>query len=276
MQQITADIDNSPRIPPAQHAGARRFRTIRVVAALILRETGSRESTTSLGFLWTMIEPMAASILMTAIFSIMSRNPPLGTNFMLFYLTGMATFQMYTTVQGRVSSAIRFSRPLLGFPSVTVLDAILARFLLNVFIHTIEFAVLVSAVIWYYQLRVVPDFYDIMLSISMAAALGLGVGSLNAVLFLASPTYESVWTIMMRPLMLMSGVIFLVNELPTAIAQYVMWNPVVHVIGMMRHAFYPTYDASYVSVGYVFLVAGITFSLGLVGLHRYVFDALDR
>ena len=27
---------------------------------------------------------------------------------------------------------------------------------------------------------------------------------------------------------------------------------------------------------YVFLVAGIAFSLGLVGLHRYVFDALDR
>ncbi len=276
MQHITADLDTSSRIPPAQHAGARRFRTLRVVAALILRETGSRESTTSLGFLWTMIEPIAQSILMTAIFSIMSRNPPLGTNFMLFYLTGMCSFHMYTSVQGRVAGAIRFSRSLLGFPSVTVLDAILARFLLNVFIHTIEFAVLVSGVIWYYQLRVVPDFLAIMLSISMGASLGLGVGCLNAVLFLASPIYESVWSILMRPLMIVSGVFFLVNNLPSSISAYLVWNPVVHVTGMMRHAFYPTYDAGFVSPAYVFLVAGITFVLGLIGLHRFVFDALDR
>lgn len=276
MQQITADMDNSPPSPAAQHAGARRFRTIRVVAALILRETGSRESTASLGFLWTMIEPIAASILMTAIFSIMSRNPPLGTNFMLFYLTGMSSFQMYTSVQSRVSGAIRFSRALLGFPSVTVLDAIIARFLLNVFIHTIEFAVLVGSVIWYYHLREVPDFLAILLSIAMGASLGLGVGCLNAVLFLASPIYESVWTILMRPLMIVSGVIFLVNDLPSPFSSYLMWNPIVHVTGMMRHAFYPSYDAAYLSPAYVFLVAAITFVLGLVGLHRFVFDALDR
>jgi NADH:ubiquinone oxidoreductase subunit 2 (subunit N) len=47
-------------------------------------------------------------------------------------------------------------------------------------------------------------------------------------------------------------------------------------VAEMRHAFFPGYDTSFVMPGYVFLIAGISFTLGLVGLHRYVFDALDR
>ena len=276
MQQITAEMTPSPARPAQHVTGARRFRTVRVVAALILRETGSRDRTASLGFLWTMIEPMAASLLMTVVFSFMMRTPRLGTNFMLFYVTGMCAYQMYTSIHGKVAGAIRFSRALLGFPSVTVLDAILARFLLNVFINVFEFAVLVTGIFLYYNLRDYPDIPSVLLSLSMGAALGLGVGCLNAVLFLASPVYESVWTILNRPLLLISGVMFLVSDLPTWAETYLSWNPLVHVTGMMRHAFYPTYDASYVSPAYAFLIAGICFMLGLIGLHRFVFDALDR
>lgn len=276
MQQITAENDTFSGFPAAQPPGARRFRTLRVVSALILRETGSRDTTASLGFLWTFIEPIATTIVLTFFFSLMSRQPRLGTSYALFYITGVGAYQMYVSTYGKVAGSIKFSRNLLGFPSVTVLDAMLARFLLNAFINLIVFACLVTGIIEYYNLRELPDIPLVLLSLAMAGALGLGIGSLNAVLFLASPTYESIFGIVTRPLMLVSGVIFLVTDLPTQIFQYLWWNPLIHVTGMMRQAFYPTYDGSYVSVGYVFLVAGICFVLGLVGLHRYVFDALDR
>ena len=276
MPQITAETDAASGFPAAQTPGARRFRTLRVIAALILRETGSRDTTSSLGFLWTFIEPIATTIVLTFVFSLMTRQPRLGTSYALFYITGVGAYQMYVSTYAKVSGSIKFSRNLLGFPSVTVLDAMLARFLLNSFINLTIFICLVSGIIAYYHLRELPDIPLVLLSLSMAAALGLGIGSLNAVLFLASPTYESIWGILTRPLMVMSGVIFLITDLPTQMFNYLWWNPLVHVTGLMRAAFYPTYDASYVSVGYPFLIAGITFVLGLVGLHRYVFDALDR
>jgi capsular polysaccharide transport system permease protein len=188
----------------------------------------------------------------------------------------MCSFQMYVSTQGKVAGAIRFSRPLLGFPSVTVLDAILARFLLNVFLNVVEFVFLITWILTYYHLHIFPDFPAILMSFAMASALGLGVGSLNAVLFLASPTYESVWSILTRPMMIVSGVMFLASSLPANVFAYMWWNPLIHVTGMMRHAFYPTYDASYVNPAYVFLIAGICFMLGLIGLHRFVFDALDK
>ena len=46
-------------------------------------------------------------------------------------------------------------------------------------------------------------------------------------------------------------------------------------IAEMRKAFYPTYDIPWVYPSYVFLMAAVTLALGLVGLHRWVLDALD-
>lgn len=276
MPQITADQDASPRVAPPQEVGARRFRTFRVIGALILRETGSRESSSSLGFLWTVIDPILTTILLSAIFSLLMRQPRLGTNFELYYITGVGPFHLYSQVQNRVAGSIRFSRSLLGFPAVTVIDAIMARFLLNVFVNLVVFLALIEGILHYYQLRDVPDIPNVLLGLAMAAALGLGIGTLNAVLFLASPTYESVWGIINRPMALASGVMFLVSDLPDYIFKYLWWNPLVHVIGEMRHAFFPSYDAGYVSPAYVFMVAAVCFTLGLVGLHRYVFDALER
>lgn len=276
MQQLTADQPASAAIPPAQALGARRFRTLRVVAALIMRETGSRESTTSLGFLWTFIEPIAQTILLTVFFSLMMRKPALGTNFELFYITGVGTFQVFSQTQGKVASAIRFSRPLLGFPAVTVIDALLARFLLGLFTSTVTFFLLFEGAMAYYQLRDQPNYALVLLSLTMAASVGLGVGTMNAVLFLASPVYESFYHIISRPLSIASGSMFLISTLPANIFQYLWWNPLVHTLGEMRHAVYPAYDASYINIGYAFLFAAICFTVGLIGLHRYVFDALER
>lgn len=276
MQQMTANSDHSPLDQPPQEPRGRRFRTLRVVAALILRETGSRDSRASLGFLWTLIEPIAAVALLSIAFSLVSRTPRLGTNFPLFYITGVAPFQIYNQLSGKIAASVRYSRALLGFPSVTVLDAILARLLLNTFTNVLVFVALIYAIVTYYGLRLTPDPEAIMLSLAMGAALGLGIGTLNSVLFLASPTYESLWGIVNRPMFLISGVMFLIGDLPEYAFKYLRWNPVAHVVGEMRHAFYPAYDASYVMPGFVFLVAAVTFTLGLIGLHRYVFDALDR
>ena len=147
---------------------------------------------------------------------------------------------------------------------------------LNLFTNVLVFVALASIIIAHYHLRLTIDFGSAMLSMTMGAALGLGIGAMNSVLFLASPTYQSIWNIATRPQMLVSGVFFLINGLPEYIFKYLKWNPLAQVIAEMRHAFYPNYDSSFVNPAYVFLIAGITFTLGMVGLHRYVFDALEK
>jgi len=276
MQQTTADAARSDAFAPAQVPRTRSFRTARVIMALILREIGSRDSRSSLGFLWSFIEPIGTVMLLSVAFAIVSKNPRLGTNFPLYYVTGVVPFHIYSQVGAKVASSIRFSRQLLGFPSVTVIDALFARFILNYVINLLVFVCLVTMVIWWYDLRITIDIEAAALGLIMAGCLALGIGTFNSVLFMAWPAYENIWGIVSRPMFLMSGVIFLIDDLPDPIFNILWWNPIAHVVGQMRHAFYPGADESWVDPSYVFLVCAVTFLIGLVTLRRWVYDALDR
>lgn len=276
MQQTTADpVDYAPIRPP-QEPKTRRFRTVRVVMALILREIGSHDTRSSLGFLWSIIDPIATVAILSIAFSLFTRTPRLGTNFQLYYVTGVVPFHFYTDVSKSVSSSIRFSRQLLGFPSVTVLDTLIARFLLNYFINIVVFIILTYSVIHYYDLRVNVELLPVIESLTMAGALAIGIGTFNSVLFIMFPTYDNIWSLFNRPIMLASGVLMLIEDLPDWLFHILWWNPVAHIVAEMRNGFYPFYDTSWVSPFYVFMVSGIAFVLGLLSLQRHVYDALDK
>ena len=275
MSGITSDLPQPAPVAPPQSPKPPRFRMARVVAALVLRETGSRDNRASLGFLWNVIEPVVSIAILSLLFSLISRTPRLGTNFPLYYVTGVVPFHLYMSISRQVAGSMRFSRNLLGLPSVTVIDLITARFLLSALINIWIFVIMLFLLNTYYDLHLRPDMGAVLSGLSMAMALGLGLGTLNSVLFPASAIYESVWGLVNRPLVLVSGVMFHIEDLPEPIFDVLKWNPAAQVVAQMRHAFYPSYDTAWVSQAYVLLIAAVCFALGLVGLYRYIFDVLD-
>ncbi len=262
-------------LPPPQPTKSPRFRMVRVVAALILRETGSRDSRASLGFLWNVIEPVVSIAILSLLFSLISQSPRLGTNFPLYYVTGVVPFHLYAAISRNVARSMRFSRNLLGLPSVTVIDVIAARFLLSAVTDICVFIVMLFLLKTYYDLQLNPDMAALLLGLCMAMALGLGIGTLNSVLFPASAVYESVWGLVNAPMLLVSGVFIHIEDLPEPIFAVLKWNPVAQIVAQMRHAFFPSYEIAWVSPAYVLLIAAVCFALGLVGLYRYIFDVLD-
>jgi capsular polysaccharide transport system permease protein len=276
MQQDTADIADFAPPRAAQEPSSRRFRTLRVIMALVMRDIGSKDSRSQLGFLWQVIDPIATVMILAIVFSLLTKTPRLGTNFPLYYLTGHMAFHIYSGNASRVSAAVRQSRQLLGFPSVKVLDVLFARFLLNYLINLFVFAVVAIGVIEYYDLRVDVDMIEVSKALAMGAALALGVGTFNSVLFIMFPTYEHFWGMLSRPMTIASGVLILIDDLPEWVFHILWWNPAAHVVAQMRGGFYSYYDIPWVSPLYVFGVSGILFVLGLISLQRFVYDALDR
>ncbi len=276
MQEITANPDQTPPLRPAQEPKSRRFRTLRVIAALILREIGSSDARSSLGFLWSVIDPIATVAILTIAFSLITRTPPLGTSFPLYYMTGVVVFHIYSHIANRVSGSIRFSKQLLGFPAVTVMDALFARFILNYLLNIVVFFVLSYGIIYFYDLRVNIDYGPVILALTMAGALAIGIGTFNSVMFMLFPTYEHLWGMLNRPMVILSGVLILIESLPDWLFNILWWNPAAHIVAEMRNGFYPFYDASWVSPFYVFIVASVAFVAGLINLQRFVYDALDR
>ncbi|MEX5728055.1 capsular polysaccharide transport system permease protein [Rhodovulum iodosum] len=247
----------------------RRFRTSRTVIALILREMATTYGRSPGGYFWAIAEPVAMIAVLSIAFSLMLRSPSLGTNFQIFYATAFLPFTLYAGIAQKVSASITFSRALLAYPAVTFVDAIIARFLLELLTKVLVFYIVIVGIELIYDVRPILDFPSILMSLGMAAALGLGIGTLNCVLTSLFTVWQSVWRVINRPLFLVSGVFFIYEDLPSGLRSFLWYNPLLHVTGEMRRGFFATYDATYISHTFVMSVALVSGALGLLLLRRY-------
>lgn len=81
--------------------------------------------------------------------------------------------------------------------------------------------------------------------------------------------WSSIWSIVTAPLFFASGVFFLYEDMPEFAQDILWWNPILHAVGEMRRGFYPTYEASYVSLSYGYGLSAMLILLGLIFLRRH-------
>lgn len=244
--------------------------------ALMLREMATSYGRSPGGYIWAILEPVAGIALLSAIFSVVMSTPQLGISFPMFYASGLLPFTMFTDIQGKIATSLLYSKQLLAYPTVTFLDAILARFFLNMITQLIVAYLIYSACLMIFETRVTMDFPVLFLGFSLAAFLGLGIGTFNAFLFTRFPVWQRSWSILMRPMFLISGIFILYDTVPQPYRDWLWYNPLVHVVGLVRSGFHPTYDANYVSVTYLSFVSISCLFIGLLLLRRNYQDLLTR
>ena len=215
--------------------------------------------------------------LLVVIFSVglRVRMPSLGESFAVYYATGIVAFFMYQNVVQKVSKSIRFSRQLLAYPRVTWVDAILARLAMTAITQLMVAYVVLGGVLILFDEPVVLRLEYIGLAMLLMMAMGFGIGTLNCVLIAFFPVWDTVWNILNRPLLLISGVIFLYDRFPEPWRGYLWWNPLIHPVGLMRKGFYPGYDAPYVSLVFPGMVAIATLAAGVLLLRRFHREMLE-
>lgn len=254
----------------------RSFAMLRSVGALVLREMSTAYGRKPGGYIWAIIQPLATIMVMALAFSVLQRSPALGTSFILFKATGILVFQMFRNVSRMVAASLTYSGSLLIYPGVTWLDAIIARFVLNGLVIVIVSFLILGGDIVIEGLTLILYWPAILLSASLALFLGFGFGVLNCYLSERIEIYSNIWNIATAPLMIVSGVLVLFDELPESVQEVLWYNPLVHVVGLSRMGFYSIYRPDYVSVGYVVVCALVPLVLGLILLRRNHSDLLNR
>lgn len=235
----------------------------------MLREMSTTHGKSLFGYIWAVTEPAAGILLLTLIFSLALKSPPLGTNFALFYASGLLPFLAYLDVSGKVAQSLRFSRPLLAFRAITVVDPILARTLLNGLTQALVMAIVFTSIIFGFSADITLNAQHIASAICMAISLAMGIGTLNCYLFARFPFWERIWSIVNRPLFFISGVFFVFESIPQPYADYLWANPLIHLVGEMRRGIYATYEGEYISYLYVYGISGVCFGLGLLLLRKH-------
>ncbi|HMO07152.1 MAG TPA: ABC transporter permease [Paracoccaceae bacterium] len=255
-------------LPPVA-ARPPRPSSLRTIGALVLREMSVTNGRTALGYLWEVMEPVAGILVLTVAMTVVFRAPPLGSNFALFYASGLLPFIAVVDTANKVANALRAARPLLAYPGVTWLDAILARFLLSVLTKTAVTAGVLAGIVVLFGLSPLFDPVALVAALAAAFVLALTIGLANCVLFHLFPAWEKAWAVVNRPLFLVSAVIFTFESVPEPMRGWLWWNPLVHVVAMMRHGIYPTYKWDYAEPLYLAGIAAVLVPVSLFVLRRH-------
>jgi capsular polysaccharide transport system permease protein len=263
-------------LPPPIRPGRPRLQRLRVIAALVLRGMGARNNRSTGGYLWAILEPLGTTLLLALAFGLMLRAPPLGSSFILFYATGTIPFRLYSAMASQVAAAINANRGLLAYPVVNPLDAVFAQFVLGFMTDFLVAVGIFSGIALLTDADIALDLGPAAGAFVLAALLGLGVGTLNCVLFGFFPTWKNVWSVLSRPLFLLSGILYLYESVPSAFQPILWWNPLVHVTALMRAGFYGSYDPAFVSAPYVLGVAGSLFVVGGWLLRRHASFLIEQ
>ncbi|MFD1344657.1 ABC transporter permease [Litorisediminicola beolgyonensis] len=253
----------------------RSFPMARSILALMLREMSTRYGRTPGGYVWAILEPLGAILVLALGFSLVLRSPSLGNSFILFYATGFLPFNIFNDISNNVARSLKFSKGLLVYPSVTWIDALLARFVLNLLTGLLISYLLLGGILMLSETRSVLQIGPIIEAMCLTALLGLGVGSMNCVLGGLFPVWDNIWSIITRPLFLASGVFFIYDDMPPLAKEVLWYNPLIHITGLMREGFYPMYAPGYISIAYVTLVSMALLVLGLLLLGKHHKDIIN-
>lgn len=269
---------NAPDMPPAIHPVAsaqKQGRTQRVIGALMLREMSTTYGRSPGGYIWAVIEPVGMIAILAMAFSMAFRAPSLGTSFLLFYTTGYLPLRFFQMLSQSVGTAVIFNQALMTYPRVTIFDTIAARAFLAILTQIMVTAVIIAGVFALEDVREHIDYAPILKAYGACLVLAFGVGTFNCYMLIRFAVWKSLWGILTRPLLLISGVFYTYEDLPR-VAQDILWyNPLVHVSGGVRSGIYSTYDPQYISLLYVCLFGIIPMAFGALLLWRYGRDMLN-
>ncbi|MCV9998860.1 ABC transporter permease [Pararhizobium sp. YC-54] len=237
---------------------------MRVVAALLIREMEARFGSKPGGYVWALLDPAAHVFLMTIIFQAIARAPALGVSFPLFFATGYIGFQFYQAMATYLNGAVKANRSLLSYPSVAPVDTIVARYFLQLGTTAVVAIVVLGVIVAWMRTPIELSWPPIIEAALVASTLGLGMALINNVMFLKYALYEQVFSIVNRPLFLISGVFFLPDAIPHPYREVVLFNPLVHVVMQFRVGFYSEYRAVGLDMPYAYTFAFLTLFIGML------------
>lgn len=237
---------------------------VRVVSALIRREMRAHFGESRIGYLWALIEPALHLVVYLIFFTlVLKRNAPIGTSTALFMMTGLIPYFLYSKVMNYVSQSIASNRNLLTLPPVKPIDVIVARATLEsityLFVGFLMFlALYISGIAEAFPF----DLLAVMEACTLAIGIGLGIGMTNIVIQSFFHNWMSIFGMFSFPLWIFSGIWFLPEQLPQPFREYMLYNPLLHIIMMFRAGFYWNINSFYLDTYYV---VGVSILVMVVG-----------
>lgn len=243
--------------------GAPFSNTIFVWQALFLREALDRFFGSRAAWAWLVVEPAMHIGFMSCLWGMMRKNSLGGINVTMWIILGMLSFFLFRRTSVQTLHALDCNKAFFAFRQVRPFDVALMRASVEAFsMFFISSSILGVAALA--GLEVLPDDpITVLLALAGLWLFGLGYGLVTSVCMRLVPDSGHIFQIFMMPLYLISGVIMPVAYIPMPYRDWLLWNPLVHGLELVRLGFFSNYHTLDVSFSYLYSWVLLSITLGL-------------
>ena len=226
---------------------------LRVIGALLMREVLTRYGRHNLGFLWLFIEPMMFTLGVTALWNISQSAHGSTLPITAFAVTGYSSVLLWRNMPSRCVLAILPNLGLMYHRNVKVIDIYLARLLLEALGAGCSFVILTLVFYSIGWMKLPEDALQTMVGWALLAWFGFGISLYVGALSEQYEIVEKLWHPISYLSFPLSGAAFVVDALPKAVQDFMLYVPMVNATEYMREgyfggAFRAHYDLPYLIV----------------------------
>lgn len=244
--------------------------TLRVWRALILRESESRLFASRVSWLWVFLEPVFHVGYLMFLFTSIEVKKVGQLDTAIWLMVGLQGYFIFRKTGDGVAGAPSSNRGLFAYRQVKTADTLIARALLEGFMWAVSTLCMIVVVnVWGHPF--VPDDPLALIGAYFGLWLnGIGFGMIVSTITALVKEGKLLLKVVMRPMYMISGVIFPLSTLPVEWREVLMWNPVANAIETARHAlsrhYYPVPETDST---YVFTSALVLLAFGLALQARF-------
>jgi ABC-type polysaccharide/polyol phosphate export permease len=240
----------------------------RVLGALLVREMLTRYGRHNIGFLWLFVEPMIFTLGVTALWTATKSVHGSDLPIVAFALTGYSSVLLWRNMPGRCIGALQNNLSLMYHRNIKVLDIYVARLILEFGGATISFVTLALVFITIGWLEPPEDVLEIVGGWLIIAWFGSVLAILLGSLSHESEIVDKLWHPASYLIFPLSGSAFMVDALPQAAQEIVLYLPMVHGVEIVREGYFGSRARAHYDLGYVLPFCLILSFLALMQVRR--------
>jgi capsular polysaccharide transport system permease protein len=237
----------------------------RVIAAVVRRDLRTRFGRTVFGPLILVGWPLSHALVLIALYAIVRRLSPIGTEAAVFFATGVLPY-ILCLYPGRMIMifSIMANRSLLQIPIVKPFDLMAAQTVVQIII-SFWVTTLFALILFIFGVDVVPQRpEEAIFAILATIYLGAAIGCLGAVLYALMRAWMAVQILTLIIMYFTSGALFVPEMLPQKLRAVIWLNPLFHCVEWFRAAYYNYYSYGMLDRSYLLSFSTIVLLFALL------------
>ncbi len=208
-----------------------------IIALLVRRDLKVRYADSYLGYVWSILEPLAMSLVYWVVMvKVLTRETP-EKPFLIFLLSGQLAWFWFNGTITAVMRSMRTEAPLIRSTNLPR-EIWVVRVILSKAVEFFFSLIVLAAVTGVYRKSVTPEIVLFPVGLALQALMLLGLGLVLAPVTVLVRDMDKIVPIFLRILFYFSPILYSIHQVPTAIRPYLEFNPLIGIFSFYRAAFF--------------------------------------